>query len=136
MSNLEQDQRQRFRHLFIIDDAEGRRTISLEAATYSIGRDVTNSIVLHSKMVSRQHAILLRVTAPETSNFLFRIIDGDLQGKRSTNGLIVNGRRLFSHDLKHGDVVIFGGMSKPNTLLFLICQMPILISSVRPQTCP
>jgi len=109
VSNLEQDQRQRFRHLFIVDDAEGRRTISLEAATYSIGRDVTNSIALHSKMVSRQHAILLRVTAPETSNFLFRIIDGDLQGKRSTNGLIVNGRRLFSHDLKHGDVVIFGG---------------------------
>ncbi|NJM95327.1 MAG: FHA domain-containing protein [Acaryochloridaceae cyanobacterium CSU_5_19] len=109
MSNLEQDQKQRFRHLLIIDDAEGRRTISLEAATYSMGRDVTNSIVLHSKMVSRQHAILLRVTAPETANFLFRIIDGDLQGKRSTNGLIVNGRRLFSHDLKHGDVVIFGG---------------------------
>jgi signal transduction histidine kinase/pSer/pThr/pTyr-binding forkhead associated (FHA) protein len=109
VSNLEQDQKQRFRHLLIIDDAEGRRTISLEAATYSIGRDTTNSIVLHSKMVSRQHAILLRVTAPETSNFLFRIIDGDLQGKRSTNGLIVNGRRLFSHDLKHGDAVIFGG---------------------------
>ncbi len=109
MGNLEQDQKQRFRHLLIIDDAEGRRTISLEAATYSIGRDVTNSIVLHSKMVSRQHAILLRVTAPETSNYLFRIIDGDLQGKRSTNGLLVNGRRLFSHDLKHGDMVVFGG---------------------------
>lgn len=109
MTNPEQNQRQRFRHLFIVDDAEGRRTISLEAATYSMGRDVTNSIVLHSKMVSRQHAILLRVTAPETSNYLFRIIDGDLQGKRSTNGLIVNGRRLFSHDLKHGDVVVFGG---------------------------
>ena len=121
MSNLEQDQRQRFRHLFIIDDAEGRRTISLEAATYSIGRDVTNSIVLHSKMVSRQHAILLRVTAPETSNFLFRIIDGDLQGKRSTNGLIVNGRRLFSHDLKHGDVVIFGGDVK--TKYFVVSNL-------------
>ena len=109
MSNLEQDQKQRFRHLLTIDDAEGRRTISLEATTYSIGRDVTNSIVLHSKMVSRQHAILLRVTSPETSNYLFRIIDGDLQGKRSTNGLLVNGRRLYSHDLKHGDMVVFGG---------------------------
>ncbi|MGF1603736.1 MAG: ATP-binding protein [Thermosynechococcaceae cyanobacterium] len=109
MTNPEENQRQRFRHLFIVDDAEGRRTISLEAATYSIGRDVTNSIVLHSKMVSRQHAILLRVTAPDTANYLFRIIDGDLQGKRSTNGLIVNSRRLFSHDLKHGDVVVFGG---------------------------
>nr|WP_238718411.1 ATP-binding protein [Petrachloros mirabilis] len=95
--------------MLIIDDAEGRRTISLEAATYSIGRDTTNSVVLHSKMVSRQHALLLRVTAPDSFAYLFRIVDGDLQGKRSTNGMIVNGRRLFSHDLKHGDVIIFGG---------------------------
>lgn len=106
---MDQEQRNRFRHLLIIDDAEGRRTVALEAATYSIGRDSTNSIVLHSKMVSRQHAILLRVTSPETSTYLFRIIDGDLQGKRSTNGLMINGRRLFSHDLKHGDMVVFGG---------------------------
>ncbi|WP_404788947.1 ATP-binding protein [Altericista sp. CCNU0014] len=106
---MDQDQRNRFRHLLIIDDAEGRRTVPLEAATYSIGRDATNSVVLHSKMVSRQHAILLRVTSPDSSTYLFRIIDGDLQGKRSTNGLIINGRRLFSHDLKHGDMVVFGG---------------------------
>jgi signal transduction histidine kinase len=106
---MDQDQRNRFRHLLIVDDAEGRRTISLEAATYSIGRDATNSIVLHSKMVSRQHALLLRVTAPETSTYLFRLVDGDLQGKRSTNGIIINGRRLFSHDLKHGDMIVFGG---------------------------
>ncbi len=106
---MDQDQRNRFRHLLIVDDAEGRRTISLEATTYSIGRDGTNSIVLHSKMVSRQHAILLRVTSPDTSNYLFRIIDGDLQGKRSTNGLMINGRKLFSHDLKHGDTMVFGG---------------------------
>lgn len=106
---MDQDQRNRFRHLLIIDDAKGRRTVPLEAATYSIGRDATNSVVLHSKMVSRQHAILLRVTSPDSSTYLFRMIDGDLQGKRSTNGLIINGRRLFSHDLKHGDMVVFGG---------------------------
>ncbi len=106
---MDQDQRNRFRHLLIVDDAEGRRTISLEAATYSIGRDATNSIVLRSKMVSRQHAILLRVTSPDSSTYLFRIVDGDLQGKRSTNGLLINGRRLFSHDLKHGDLLVFGG---------------------------
>jgi signal transduction histidine kinase len=106
---MDQDQRNRFRHLLIIDDAKGRRTVPLEAATYSIGRDSTNSVVLHSKMVSRQHAILLRVTSPDSSTYLFRMIDGDLQGKRSTNGLIINGRRLFSHDLKHGDMVVFGG---------------------------
>ncbi len=102
------DQKRKYRHLLIVDDLDGRRTVILDAATYSIGRDRTNPIVLNSKMVSRQHAILLRVTSPETSTHLFRIIDGDLQGKRSTNGLLINGRRLFSHDLKHGDTVVFG----------------------------
>jgi signal transduction histidine kinase/pSer/pThr/pTyr-binding forkhead associated (FHA) protein len=109
VSSIETQQKQRFRHLLILDDLEGRRTIILDAATYSIGRDRTNSIALHSKMVSRQHAILLRMTSPDSSNHLFRLVDGDLQGKRSTNGLMVNGRRLFSHDLKHGDNIIFGG---------------------------
>lgn len=93
----------------MIEDTQGRRSVHLEAATYSIGRDSTNLIVLDSKLVSRQHAILLRVTAPETIGYSFRIVDGDLQGKRSTNGLVVNGKRCFSHDLKHGDVVVFGG---------------------------
>ena len=102
------EHKHQYRHLLIVDDLDGRRTVILDAATYSIGRDKTNPIVLNSKMVSRQHAILLRVTSPETSTHLFRIIDGDLQGKRSTNGLLINGRRLFSHDLKHGDTVVFG----------------------------
>jgi len=106
---MEQEERQQVRHLLVVEDAQGRRSLLLEAATYSIGRDATNSIVLHSKLVSRQHAILLRVTSPETATYSFRIIDGDLQGKRSTNGLIINGHRQYSHDLKHGDVVVFGG---------------------------
>ncbi|MCM1982632.1 ATP-binding protein [Lyngbya confervoides] len=106
-----------YRHLLIIDDLDGRRTIILDAATYSIGRDKTNSIVLNSKMVSRQHAILLRVTSPENSTHFFRLIDGDLQGKRSTNGLLVNGRKLFSHDLKHGDTILFGNDVKAKYFL-------------------
>lgn len=109
MRDIEQEERQQVRHLLVVEDAQGRRSILLEATTYSIGRDVTNSVVLHSKLVSRQHAILLRVTSPETATYSFRIIDGDLQGKRSTNGLIINGHRQYSHDLKHGDVIVFGG---------------------------
>ncbi len=108
MSDIDQE-RQQVRHLLVIEDTQGRRSLLLEAATYSIGRDATNSIVLHSKLVSRQHAILLRVTAPETATYSFRIIDGDLQGKRSTNGLIINGHRQYAYDLKHSDVIVFGG---------------------------
>ncbi len=104
---LEPEQPQ-IHHLLVIEDKQGRHTIGLEDATCSIGRDPTNSIVLHSHLVSRQHAILLRVTTPENSTYLFRLIDGNLQGKRSTNGLIVNGQRCFSCDLQHGDVIVFG----------------------------
>lgn len=104
----ESDQQQ-LRHLLLIEDTKGKRVISLETATYTLGRDRTNSIVIYSKEVSRQHAILLRVTKPGSTNFLFRVIDGNLLGKRSTNGIAINGKRCFSHDLQPGEVIQFGG---------------------------
>jgi signal transduction histidine kinase/pSer/pThr/pTyr-binding forkhead associated (FHA) protein/predicted nucleic acid-binding protein len=108
VSDIESE-RQQVRHLLEVEDGAGKRPVLLEAATYSIGRDASNSIVLHSKLVSRQHAVLLRVTASEPSTYLFRIVDGDLQGKPSTNGIWINGRRCPSHDLKPGDTIIFAG---------------------------
>ncbi len=100
---------QQIQHLLVIEDKQGKRIIKLEDSTCSIGRDSTNAIVLHSKLVSRQHAILLRIAIPEIASYLFRLIDGNLQGDRSTNGVIINDQRCFSHDLKHGDVIVFGG---------------------------
>jgi len=105
MLKTEQHQAQ---HLLLIEDLKGQRTVSLEAVTCSIGRDSTNTIVLHSQFVSRRQAIMLRIPTLETGSYSFRIIDGDLQGKHSRNGMIVNGQRCFSHDLKHGDVIEFG----------------------------
>ena len=99
-------------HLFIIEDDQGKRAVSLQADSGSIGRDSSNSIVLHAKEVSRQHAILLRVTHPGGDHYGFRIIDGDLQGKPSTNGLFINGRRCSSHNLRHGDEIVFGAHVK------------------------
>jgi PAS domain S-box-containing protein len=104
-----ENERQQIEHLLLIEDRQGKRAVKLEATTCSIGRDSTNTIVLHSKLVSRQHAILLRIPIPETASHLFRLVDGNLQGDRSTNGSIVNGNRCFSHDLKHGDTIVFGG---------------------------
>jgi len=99
---------QQVQHLLVIEDMQGKRTVALKDATYSIGRNQSNTIVLDSKSVSRQHAFLLRVNAPETATYTFRIIDGNLQGKRSTNGLLVNDKRCFSHELNSGDVIVFG----------------------------
>lgn len=100
---------QQIQHLLVVEDKQGKRVIKLEDSTCSIGRDSTNSIVLQSKLVSRQHAILLRIAIPETASYLFRLIDGNLQGDRSTNGIIINDQRCFSHDLKHNDIIVFGG---------------------------
>ena len=90
--------------LLVIEDNEGKRAVGLEAAIYTIGRSATNCIVLHSQLVSRQHASLVRVTENPP---LFRLVDGNLQGIRSTNGLIVNGQHCFERELSHKDEIIF-----------------------------
>ncbi|MFQ3584226.1 MAG: FHA domain-containing protein [Cyanobacteriota bacterium] len=105
-SNTE-GQRRQIRHVLVVEDTKGRRTISLEAATYSIGRDPASAILLNSQFASRQHAILLRMPEPQGKGYRFRIIDGNLEGKPSTNGITVNGHRCQSHDLVHGDIIIF-----------------------------
>ena len=99
-------------HYLAIEDESGKRIVPLTNSTYSIGRHSSNSIVLQSKFISRQHAILLRVTTPENSNYTFRIVDGDLQGNCSTNGLLVNGQKRKSHALQHGDFILFGKNAK------------------------
>lgn len=99
---------QMLQHLLVIEDSQGKRVVTLRSATASIGRAQSNSIVLHSPHISRQHAILLRTTTPGSQNHQFRIVDGNLQGKRSTYGLMINGVPCLSHDLQHGDRIHFG----------------------------
>ncbi|BAT51704.1 diguanylate cyclase/phosphodiesterase with FHA and GAF sensor [Nostoc sp. NIES-3756] len=99
---------EKIRHILVVQDLQGQRTIPLQEATYSIGRHNSNAIVIYSRSVSRQHAILLRVTIPGTDQCSFRIIDGNFKGQGSTNGLFVNGTRCYSHNLQHGDVITFG----------------------------
>ena len=105
---MRENERSQIRHLLVVKDLRGKRNIPLEMATYSIGRDPNNTIVLYAPSISRQHAIILPMTVPESDRYLFRIIDGNLSGKRSTNGLFVNRRQHFSYDLKHGDIIEFG----------------------------
>lgn len=105
-------EQQQLRHFLVIEDTLKPRTISLVAATLSLGRAVTNAIVLYSKQVSRHHATLLRVTSPNPISYRFRIIDGDLRGKPSSNGLTINGQRCFWRDLEHGDVIEFGNEAR------------------------
>jgi pSer/pThr/pTyr-binding forkhead associated (FHA) protein len=94
-------------HLLIIEDDKGRREYTLDSPVYSIGRDPKCDIRLISQFVSRRHATLVQLPN-EDGSYYYRIVDGNLKGKPSANGLLINGRKLQAHDLQDQDKVIFG----------------------------
>lgn len=94
-------------HLLIIEDDKGRKEVPLESKIYSIGRDQKSDIRLYSQFVSRRHATLVPYPR-EDGTYFYRIIDGDLQGRVSANGLLINGRKLKAHDLQDEDEIVFG----------------------------
>jgi tetratricopeptide (TPR) repeat protein len=93
--------------MLIVEDDMGQREISLSGPEYTIGRDPQNSICLRSQFVSRFHAVLQRLDQPDGS-YTYRLLDGDVKGKPSTNGLQVNGYKQLRSDLKTGDLIVFG----------------------------
>ena len=92
-------------HVLIIEDSAFSKAITLNEATYSIGRNSSNDIVLESQKVSRNHATLLRRTDVKNNSYSYWILDGDLQGNRSRNGIIINEKKCLVHELKHGDTI-------------------------------
>ncbi len=98
------------RHLLVIIDSQGKRTYNLQASTYSIGRDEANSIVLKSDKISRQHAMLLRTPMPGGKGYRYKLQDGNIDGKKSINGIAVNGQQVSVADLNSGDMIVFGGV--------------------------
>ncbi len=95
-------------HVLVIEDNESCRTISLDQYKYSLGRHSSNSIVIHSRQVSRKHATLVKKFNRQTNSHSFWIIDGDLDGNKSQNGIFINGQKSLVHELKDGDLINFG----------------------------
>lgn len=110
------------KHVLELYDGNGCRKILLKQATYSIGRLSSNSIVLESSEISRQHAILLRIAVPDSDDYVFRLVDGNLKGQPSTNGIFVNGSKKTSHILRHGDEISFGGQVRADYYCFIESQ--------------
>ena len=94
-------------HKLKIKDDEGHRQFTLKSATYTIGRSPGCDIQLFSLFVSRRQATLERGRREDGSDY-YQIIDGDLQGKPSCNGLVVNGHKIKTHVLEDKDEIIFG----------------------------
>lgn len=101
-------ERQKIRHLLVIKDRRGKRAIPLIEDFYSLGRSQDNSIVLYGSSVSRQHATIARHLNPTNQLSPFEIIDGNLEGVKSTNGLLINGVKCDRYNLQHGDFIEFG----------------------------
>lgn len=92
-------------HLLVIEDNQGRREFKLSSPVYSLGRDPKCDLRLFSQYVSRRHATLVQLS--DDCGTYYRIVDGNLKGKPSANGLRVNGRKVQAYDLMDGDTVVF-----------------------------
>lgn len=93
-------------HRLIIDSPSFQRVISLRNSYYSIGRHPSNSIIIPSPQISRRHATLIKKINSDLE-ISFHIIDGDLEGNRSRNGIWVNGESYLEYELKDGDTITF-----------------------------
>jgi chromosome segregation ATPase len=81
----------------LIYSADGQEVAHVLGRKTSIGRTPDNDLQLDTKFVSRHHAVIL--AGPEQT-----IIE-DLN---STNGVLVNGRRVTRHTLREGDHIAIG----------------------------
>ncbi len=97
-----------FRHILRIEAPLGSSIIDLQQDYYTLGRGSKNSIIIHDKEISRCHATIIRDTQDLSHEGLFWIYDGAINGKRSTNGLIINEQYCFRHLLKPKDLILLG----------------------------
>lgn len=100
------------KHILVIDEPTGRRAITLENSAYSLGREPSCSIRLNHPTVSRHHAMLIRVFDEVSRTHIYQLFDGTQRGERSRNGTRVNGRMIFCHRLRDGDVIELGTGTK------------------------
>ena len=103
-----ENQQQKYGYLLSIEDNKGKRIMQLTERIYSLGRSRKTAIIIDAKQVSRYHATLIRKKNQGENHYKYFIVDGDLKGNKSTNGLLVNGTYKASHQLKHGDIVHLG----------------------------
>ncbi|MGD1901425.1 MAG: EAL domain-containing protein [Geitlerinemataceae cyanobacterium] len=125
--------------ILIIQDSQGRRATVLNRSIYSIGRSRDCDLVLRSPVVSRYHASLFAIEAPESDDDnapIYWIIDGNTQNERSTNGLLINNTRKYSHELRHGDRIVFGGGAKAEYYTLPVNNSAPLEEQVPPRSAP
>ncbi|MDJ0598868.1 MAG: EAL domain-containing protein [Crocosphaera sp.] len=100
------EKKRNVQHILALNLTTGKRVFSLNEPQYSIGRYPKNSIVISAEGISRQHATLIR-KHKNNDHFSYVIIDGNVEGYKSKNGIAINGDKIDKSELKHGDVIYF-----------------------------
>src|SRR5436190_19551533 len=84
--------------LSIEDDQASQTVVDLARDEYSVGRDISNTIRLTERNISRKHAMVKR-----------NGVAWNVQDLGSYNGCFVNGVRVSGeHPLRHGDLLQLG----------------------------
>lgn len=103
------------KHILAVECGSWKKTFFLDKNRYSIGRNSTNTFFCHHRVISRNHAHIIRINYESLVNGdewenIFWLVDGDFLGNKSTNGVYVNGQKSTSQQLHPGDIIFFGGI--------------------------
>ena len=82
-----------------VTKADSGRLILLERDLYTLGRSAKADITLESSELSRKHVLLKR------EHGSFSVTDLD-----STNGVYLNGTKVYGAQLYHGDLIQLGDL--------------------------
>lgn len=85
------------------DDSAGIK-LPIDKQRITIGRHTDNDISLEDELVSKEHAVVEVMAAPDASGRIEFII----QDLESTNRTYVNDQAISLHKLRHGDVIRIG----------------------------
>jgi pSer/pThr/pTyr-binding forkhead associated (FHA) protein len=98
----------------VVADQSGERFIKIDQnqRIYSIGRHVSNDVIVRDEAVSRYHA---RLIFWET---YWKVLDGTLQHGPSKNGLWIGDKRVKAVQLKPSDRVCLGKNSSVTLCIF------------------
>lgn len=105
--------------LRITDQPRGSHTVEVTSFPFTIGRHGGCSLRLNDPCVSRYHAEILK------EEDRFKLVD-----TKSKSGVLVNGIKVESSVLNHGDRIQFGGSSFPEIIFLMRAETAEQISSL------
>lgn len=105
------------------DQQNSSQDFILTDKSCSIGRHSQNDIVISNSLISRCHCTITPMFHnDEGQKMSYWVIDGNLKGKRSANGIFFDKKKCLSHEFKSGDVIYLGGLHSGIQIFYQIIR--------------